>query len=397
MMRDAYHRYFVCLSYADHPDPLRWNPWAEESDHVPRYFQRALREMDRCLQSGEGLTFYLTWNLDALPSYGPGVVAVVMGDEWGHVPAYAHRVLATFKCYGARPAPGVSLRTRPFHLGGLLALKTVRMYASYLPGALRYWWRHSRGASPIHPIPLGYGNQVALPVRAFSERSVDVFFAGSLKPGTVGEGGLGKWLHSPKDVSRREMVGVLRDLERRPGRPRVHIQTSERFVLNALEYGLTKPGEVLEGTQYSEAMMNAKICVVPRGTSPETFRFYEGLRYGCVLITERLPARRFYTGAPVIQLDDWRALPRVVDRLLDDPAELQRRHEAGLNWWRTHCSEEATGAFIAQEVERLRQALPSARVSHRPHRVSAEASAAPVLPEQVPATASPFSSPQERR
>ena len=133
----------------------------------------------------------------------------------------------------------------------------------------------------------------------------------------------------------------------------IQVHTNARFVLNALEYGLTEPGEVLDAEEYSNTLMNTKICLVPRGTSPETFRFFEGLRYGCVLITERLPSRWFYDGAPVIQVDEWSELRDIAPQLLADTDRMQKLHEASLEWWNAICSGEAVGQFMADRINVL--------------------------------------------
>ncbi len=135
------------------------------------------------------------------------------------------------------------------------------------------------------------------------------------------------------------------------------MHTNARFVLNALEYGLTEPGEVLDTEAYSLALMDSKICLAPRGTSADTFRLFEGLRYGCVVITERLPARWFYRNAPVVQIDDWQELHALVPALLGDPRRLQELSQAALRWWRTVASEEAIGHWMAERIRaRLQKA-----------------------------------------
>jgi hypothetical protein len=62
------------------------------------------------LSSLDGLSVYLTWSVDELPSYGHDVVAVVTGDETCRIPRYFDRVRAVYKTYGTRPTLG----SRPF-------------------------------------------------------------------------------------------------------------------------------------------------------------------------------------------------------------------------------------------------------------------------------------------
>jgi hypothetical protein len=99
--------------------------------------------------------------------------------------------------------------------------------------------------------------------------------------------------------------------------------------------------------------MNARVCLAPRGTSVETFRLLEGLRAGCVVVAERLPRHPFYDGAPILTLDRWDHLERTLWPVLEDPAELRRRHQASRAWWHERCSEEAVGRLVAERLNSL--------------------------------------------
>ena len=105
---------------------------------------------------------------------------------------------------------------------------------------------------------------------------------------------------------------------------------------------------------YSRGLMDARICLAPRGTSAETFRILEGLRCGCVVVCESLPRRWFYTGAPLVRLRRWRDLPRRLAPLLDDPAALADHHRRSLAWWQARCSEAAIGRYMASCLNGLR-------------------------------------------
>jgi hypothetical protein len=96
--------------------------------------------------------------------------------------------------------------------------------------------------------------------------------------------------------------------------------------------------------------MASRVCLAPRGNSVETFRLFEGMRYGCVVVCDPQPRRWFYDGAPVVTVTRWRDLPRILDGLLSDEAGLRQRHEATLAWWRERCGEDALGAFMAARV-----------------------------------------------
>jgi hypothetical protein len=355
----APNTYFICLSYQD--TPIAWDPFSEEASYAPAYVRNVVRTASRQLDAS-GLTIYLTWRLDRLPSYGSDVVAIVMGDEWCRYPLYADRVLATFKCYGVHLDAGPR---RPWFrypaFNALIAGKYLRTQIHRLPGAFtrarsaaRRLWRGAPPVPPVYDLPLGYGNQAELPIRPIANRSYDLFFAGSIQHSSLSPWSPRYYLQSPKTVSRREMVHQLHQLHTR--RPDLSIRTSiaSEFAWNALFYGTDSSSQMLDTDAYSEVMMNTKLCLVPRGTSLETFRYFEALRYGCIPVVETLPSRPYYDDAPVLEIESWDDLPEVVDTAFASPDVLQRMHEAALRWWDTRCSERVIGQWMAQEINRLR-------------------------------------------
>lgn len=352
------NRYAVCLS--DRENPIYWSLDTAQR-HVPTYVHRVFRQMERHLDRG-GWTVYLTWRLDRLPSVGPNVIAVVMGDEWSRVPAYANQVAATFKCYGTSLPLGSKSPWRPSYLNMLLWTKYLRTQVRRLPSLLRHAattlsWRIKKNQDrpPIYDFPLGYGNQMDLPLRPLPERPYDLFFAGSVEHAQYPFWSPKYWIQSPKAVSRHRMIEEMGKLARRDPSIEIKLSTTSEFAWNAVFYNKPNTEGLLDARTYSEHMMNAKICLVPRGTSLETFRFFEALRYGCILITEPLPDRWFYDGAPVIEIEDWSTLITTIKDLLASPKQLQLLHEASLNWWNRVCSEEAVGRFMANKIN----ALPS--------------------------------------
>jgi hypothetical protein len=293
------------------------------------------------LLSEPELDVYLTWDWERLPAYGDRVVAVLLGDEVGRIPRYAGRVRAVFKCYGTHPVLGVGPVRDPSFTGlANLAQYTVR-WLRWLPSGMAHARLLARGraggwARPaVTTIPLGTYNQLDLPVVPIEERSTDLFFAGSVEHKASLRHRLG-----PKTLTRRDMLAAVQRLAaQRPGL-RLDLRLTPDFGTSAA----AAPGDLSRG------LMNSKVCLAPRGTSVETFRLFEGLRAGCVVVGGRLPPHPFYAKAPVIQLDRWSELDRALLGVLDQPAELRRLHAAALAWWRDRCSEEAVGRFLAERL-----------------------------------------------
>jgi hypothetical protein len=336
-------RFYVC-PWAGGVRP--WNPPEplKELENEQLYFGRVLQEMERCLEV-DGLTFYLTWNTRELPSYGPDVVALLNGDELCRIPDYSHRVCMVFKCYGTRPYVPLGRGDGSAVLNALVAAKYLQSVLAGVSGAAkrvraRLRAGSSGGLPPIVTIPLGYHNQVELPLEDIRSRSTDVSFAGSVRHEETAALGIRGRIGTPKTRSREAMLASLRAFaDKRPGL-RISINETAGFV--ASHSGGAEA--------YSRSLMSTKICLVPRGNSVETFRLFEALRAGCVVVHEPLPPHWFYQSLPGIALRDWRRLPRVLDDLLADESRLVQLHAAGRRWWDTVASEAAVGAFMADRL-----------------------------------------------
>ena len=342
-MQAVRNQYFVCLG--DHEKPIPWDPHnADQQINLhTAYFGRAFVEMEKHLET-EGWTIYLTWGLKRLPSYGERVVAVVLGDEWCRIPDYAGRVGTVFKCYGTGPALGCRPFHHPSYQHTLAFFQYINARLRYMPGWTLAKWRVLRGehAEPVvHAIPLGYANQVDLPLKPLENRDFDVSFAGSVVHKPYPWWSPKRWLQTPKSYSRQRLIEEMKRLELRHPEWGIDLKITKSY----------KAIRSADPVEYSERVMNTRISVAPRGTSYETFRFFEALRFGCVVITEFLPETWFYEGAPVVRLSDWGDLERVVSDLLQNPDKLAAMHRNTLEWWQDVCSEEALGTFLAAKLE----------------------------------------------
>jgi len=336
------HRYFICLGNGTPPIPWDLDDEAQLARFDCVYFGRVFRAMERHARAG-ALTVYMTWDLRELPSYGDDVVAVVLGDENSRIPTYVGRVRAVFKCYGIRPFAGAHpLRDRTW-LSVLIWLQGVRRRVRHIPDDVRMTLRRlsRRYVAPTVHIPLGYYNQLDLPPTPFAERTTSVFFAGSLERRPRSRLSPRHWIRMPKPRAREEMLAALGAFRRRRPTEPVHVRLTSTFASTTRA----------DAEAYSRDLMNTRICLVPRGASAETFRFFEALRYGCVVVCERLPPTPFYAGSPAVVIDRWSGLPDVLTRLLDDRAGLQARHERSLEWWHERCSEEVVGAIMAARID----------------------------------------------
>ena len=341
------HRFLV---FRPPRPPVSWTPPepTPATGYDVRYFGHSLVAAIRALPPTPRLTFILTWDLEDLPQTGPDVVAIVQGDEDARIPRWSDQVLVTFKCYGTLP-PWMPLGGRPRMLDALEIAHFVRRVVRGAPGATRHIWNRARPrgrSAPIHAIPLGYYNQTDPRPIEFDRRRWSISFAGSGAEGPTSRG----WrraLTPPKDRARAQMRAALEQL-------RAELPDEPILTLYQRDFPALLPGQDSQAralTQsYSELLAETRLCLVPRGNSPETFRFFEALRAGCIVICEALPNHWFYRGAPVVSVRRWSELSSVVTPLVADPPTMHGLHRASLEWWTTRCSEVALGQFMAQRI-----------------------------------------------
>ncbi len=307
-------------------DPFRSHPEAAAGDLA--YFDGVVRELDRAL-AGRGLTFVLTWHLDAFEPALRDSIVLLIGDEMYQTPSYATDVRAIFKTGGTRPNPlRDTLRLEP-------AIRW-RVLLRELRNATRSRRRpRGRGnAAPIFELPMGVFGLREVDWLELDQRPVDVFFAGSIESQSG-------FTVRPRLAARRQMAGALRAASAALPGIKVDCTSSGPFA---------NPTEMLDGRAYSRRLMASKIALCPRGNFDETFRLCEAAKCGCVAITERLPRRWYNAGAPAIQLDRWQQLPATLEALLADPPELALRAAAMRRWWGERLSERAAAAYIVEAL-----------------------------------------------
>ncbi|MBD2296497.1 glycosyltransferase family 1 protein [Anabaena sphaerica FACHB-251] len=342
------NQYFICLQQAS-LKPIPWNiyhtncdPAIATLDPTCIYFNKVFQEMEQHL-TVRGLTFYLTWDTDKLPSYGDNVVAILLGDEHCRIPSYIHKVRAIFKTLTTRLMMRENFFLQPSYLNLMILIQFLRSWLIRTPGLLNFWFHRLIGAkiAHIYDIPLGYYKQDDLPVKDIVERQYDIFFAGSLMPNHPILSWR-YWLRNPKDIVRKQMLSAVKKLPTKYAQLKIAVSTTNDFGLEGKFY--------TDERSYSEKLMDTKICLAPRGTVLETFRFFEGLRYGCIVVAQVLPDSWFYQGCPAIQLSAWNELEQIIEGILQNKELMQIQQEKTLKFWHEKCSEVSVGNFMAAKL-----------------------------------------------
>ncbi len=275
-----------------------------------------------------------------LPVSGPNVVVLCLNDESGKCPTYAFDVALTVKTMGAvKRLPFVAIW--PLHRWPAAILAALEEAQAQL-GRLPFIARSAVGTvahrrrPPVLDVPLGIRAYFHRDFVAFDDREHDVMFAGSL----VNQPGEDKrFLPAQKWRARRDFLAAVEVAQRARPELRFSVRTVPSHWAAMRWVG-----------EYLKELSQSRVVLCPRGSSLDTHRFFEALRFGCVPIYEKLPKRPYYDGSPAVRCADWRRLPEVLDRLFADPNELRQRHEAALRWYDEHVAPAAVGATIAREI-----------------------------------------------
>lgn len=348
------NQYYIYIRKNEQPIP--WNIYDANPPidlGLAAYVSKVLQAMQKSLKANN-LVFYITWDeIDQLPSYGENVIVIVLGDEWYRIPKYTHKVGAVFKCIGTRPLLGCNPLLKPSHLNLLTLIQFLRILFVRMPGVINYQfnqlksWLFNTGKIPqVYEIPLGYNNSQDLPIKNIESRLYDTYFSGSVVHRAYPIWSLKHWLGTPKILARELMISAVKKLKEKYPNWKVELSITEGYHSRSNAVA----------SSYPETMMNTKICLVPRGTSFETTRFFEAMKYGCVVVTEALPSRWYLDGSPAIVIEDWRDLETIMEKLIDNPQLMQEIHQESLNWWQKKCSENVVGDYMAIKLNALRRA-----------------------------------------
>jgi hypothetical protein len=336
-------KYIACTPWDAKPFELDIFTWQDKPDgYFFNYWVRIFKEFEKC-SSLSGLTFYLISNhilVDELPSYGDDVVAVIRSDEECWNPPYLNKVRYVFKTYGFEPWCGASLSAQ----SPASVLKCARDWAlwswRYVSDLRRPDFSSMNGTRKM-VLPLGYARQTDLPGKPFESRRYLVGFLGSIENRAYPKFSPKKLFATPKVIARSRMANSLQQLAAWAPES-VFYGTTASFA----ESTMTNAGD-----RYTEIMADTKIALAPRGSSVETYRFFEAMRQGCVVICDRLPPHWFYAGCPAIEIGHWGNLEAEVKALSADPERLADLHRRSLAWWDEKLSESAVAQVIARCLE----------------------------------------------
>jgi hypothetical protein len=319
--------------------------YCQDLDHVGlEYLFRLVFHIDR-LVSEQNFNYIITGNLKELPEYGPHIIVITMWDEWCRPPLYAHKVGFVLSTYGFHFDNYFS---KPYlsQYNLIKLFKTAWIQYNRLPFLINYKVKTGffQKNSTLISIPLGYYKHEKVPFQAILDRPIDVHFAGSIyATGEKYNNPVAKFfkslITSPRNYARQKLVAVLSKIQEKYP----HWNSVNRC-FNGFAKGLNR-------YEYSLEMMHTKICLAPRGSSLETYRLFEAMRSGCVVIADKQPQKWYYNTVPAIVVEDWSELENILQPLLNDPYRLQILSNQSLEWWHNTVSPKAVATYVFDRIE----------------------------------------------
>ena len=169
----------------------------------------------------------------------------------------------------------------------------------------------------VFSVPLGCNkNIVGLDVQLMADRNIDLFFVGS-------------------EDNRKDFFTWAR----------------KEYLLGFKAQNILIERSVeIQYNVYAHNIAQTKIALCPGGISCDTYRIYEAMRAGCVVIVPRQAPAWYNHGWPLIELDDWCELKPIADSLLRDHKKLQEISNQTRAWWEEKCSEDAVALYMAREL-----------------------------------------------
>jgi hypothetical protein len=295
-----------------------------------------------------GLTFFLAYHTpNSLPEYGNNIVLVILSDEAFQHRYYFNDIRCILSCLGTRPVYLDGLPANRLRVTALLHF--LYKQAQHATSILREFQKShklklSEARRKTLHVPLGLYTYFDPDPKPTAERPIDYAFLGSVSFDQRFENWIHRLVTPPKVLARRAMLDAF---QRVPNTIKGKVYTTGDFwesVKNQRDYEIT--------------LGNTKISVCPRGTTYETYRFFESCKAGCVVVCEPLPNVWFYQKHPGIVIKDWSRLPAIIEELLANEAVLAAKSAEALDYWNNIVSERAVAVRVAQFVEMVSTSAP---------------------------------------
>ena len=202
----------------------------------------------------------------------------------------------------------------------------VHIFKQYMPMQHPNYWESVVSVNKVSPIPLCHLEGVTNNNIPINQREYDWSWMGQYDPYT-----------------RNYFRAAVDSLEKE--RP--------QYKNKVLWYEGWNNGDAIDS--YCDVMNDTKIALVPIGSgSRESFRFFEAMHAGCIVINAGLPYTPMYSAAPAFPMDAaWAALTKTIDFILGREEEVLEYHSNAARLWYEHfCSPESLAEYMFKRIEK---------------------------------------------
>jgi hypothetical protein len=288
---------------------------------------------------------FIDWNGDEIKNLSDGYIGCVMESLKEKLPEFDEY---TFILYGNNDS------TQPVakhfkHPNKVLIwqsnenknINLKRIEGEFVHTFANYHW----DTKNITSIPLGYATDPkssdAIPL---SERLFNISFVGCLNRNRVG-------IASRLTGINSTLIGFGLTFCKKFTLKVLNTICKYRYFKNLYHFNPDFNSGV-DSERYSWILKHSKIALVPCGwVNSETFRLYEAMRYGCVIICEELPYREYYKGIPAIIVQDWNEGLEVANNLLNEPVSLEMLSDLNKKFYEEKLSPAAAADIILNKLK----------------------------------------------
>lgn len=101
---------------------------------------------------------------------------------------------------------------------------------------------------------------------------------------------------------------------------------------------------------YWDRLSNSKICLVPNGVSPETFRYSESFASGCIVITKDKINTWFYENSPAIFVNSWSEVTEeFIEKILS--SDIDEKYKQNLDYYEKYLSPKTNAEYIIKIIK----------------------------------------------
>ncbi len=106
--------------------------------------------------------------------------------------------------------------------------------------------------------------------------------------------------------------------------------------------------------EYAEILSQSKIVLSPCGFfNTECFRFYEAMRQGCIVVTEKLPETDYYNPDYYVEVDNWRNIDKIITPLLKNPKRMEEMSLKAKKYYEDILSPKGVASYISRKIKSI--------------------------------------------